>query len=583
MPVLVVYILKLSISLAVVYFFYHFVLRKLTFYTWNRWYLLGYSFLSFFIACFNITPLFQSGLLSYNKAVQFVPLIDFYRGDISAGRGAEAIGQSNWSNWNWCLLIVTMGAVVLSLRLIIQYFSFLKIRSKAELLSENETKIYHVEADIIPFSFGNSIFINKQLHSLDELQEIVRHEFVHVKQKHSIDILWCELLCIVSWYNPFSWLLKRSIRQNLEFIADSKVLESGLNKKEYQYLLLKVIGNNHFSIASKFNFSSLKKRIAMMNKMKTARMHIVKFLFILPLVAVLLIAFRKKEHGANSTRSQLRNVSRTIAPTPASVNDTIPKVKAAKKPVEDDSSDHFEITDKKAVIHLRNGKTEEYDLTDSAQRRSFESSYGTIVSKISQLQKELIVLKRNLVPVAANSDDLAPVSVVAESGETVALSHPVIATTIAPAALTIAPVTVTTANSETVIIAKPAIAVKTSAATVITPVAPTKGVTVVDDNGYTITGDEEVLVTITKNTTTRQLEDLKKQMKDKGYELSFDTPTYNNDGILTHISGTIKSRDGQSDFSASDFEKLILAKVRVNYRTYLRVNIVDKKKPKEVI
>jgi hypothetical protein len=125
--------------------------------------------------------------------------------------------------------------------------------------------------------------------------------------------------------------------------------------------------------------------------------------------------------------------------------------------------------------------------------------------------------------------------------------------------------------------------VNTSAATVITPVAPTKGVTVVDDNGYTITGDEEVLVTITKNTTARQLEDLKKQMKDKGYELSFDTPTYNNDGILTHISGAIKSRDGQSDFSASDFEKLILAKVRVNNRTYLRVNIVDKKKPKVAI
>ncbi len=266
---------------------------------------------------------------------------------------------------------------------------------------------------------------------MDELQEIVRHEFVHVKQKHSIDILWSELLCIVSWYNPFSWLLKRSIRQNLEFIADSKVLEGGMNKKEYQYLLLKVIGNNHFSIAPKFNFSSLKKRIAMMNKMKTARMHIVKFLFILPLVAVLLIAFRKKEHEANSARSQLRNVSRTVALTSTSaVNDTMPKVKAAKKPVKDDSSDHFEITDKKAVIHLRNGKTEEYDLTDSAQRRSYESSYGTIVSKISQLQKELIVLKRNLVPVAANSDELAPVSVITESAETIELSHPKVETTI---------------------------------------------------------------------------------------------------------------------------------------------------------
>ena len=313
MPVLFIYILKLSISLAVVYLFYHFVLRKLTFYNWNRWYLLGYSFLSFFIAFFNITPLFQSGLLNYNKAVQLCHPLIFIVAIFLQAKTRQAISQSNWNNWSLCLFIVVTGAVVLSLRLIIQYFSFLKIRRKAELLSENETKIYQVEADIIPFSFGNSIFINKQLHSLDELQEIIRHEFVHVKQKHSIDILWSELLCIVNWYNPFGWLLKRSIRQNLEFIADSKVLENGMNKKEYQYLLLKVIGNNHFSIASKFNFSSLKKRIAMMNKMKTARMHIVKFLFMLPLVAVLLIAFRKKEQEANSTRSQLRNVSRTIA------------------------------------------------------------------------------------------------------------------------------------------------------------------------------------------------------------------------------------------------------------------------------
>ena len=105
----------------------------------------------------------------------------------------------------------------------------------------------------------------------------------------------------------------------------------------------------------------------------------------------------------------------------------------------------------------------------------------------------------------------------------------------------------------------------------------------VDDNGDVIVGDEEVLVTITKNTTAGQLENFKKQMKDSGYELSFDTPTYNNDGLLTHISGLIKSQDGESDFSASDFEKLILARVRVNYRTYLRIEIIDKKKSKKVI
>ena len=118
------------------------------------------------------------------------------------------------------------------------------------------------------------------------------HEYVHVKQKHTVDILWSEFICIINWYNPFAWLMRHSIRQNLEFIADDSVITTGIDKKNYQYLLLKVIGNNQYSIAQKFNFSSLKKRIAMMNKMKSARVHLIKFLFLLPLIAVLLVAFK---------------------------------------------------------------------------------------------------------------------------------------------------------------------------------------------------------------------------------------------------------------------------------------------------
>ena len=359
MPVLFVYILKLSISLSVVYLFYRFTLHKLTFYSWNRWYLLGYSLFSFFIAFLNITPLFQNGLQQYHRAMQFMPSIDFYGHGISAGRGIVANGQNHWNGWSVCLFILAAGVAALTIRLFIQYFSFLSISRHAALLSDDRPRIYHVEADIMPFSFGNSIFINKRLHSLEELREIVRHEFVHVKQGHSIDILWSELLCIMNWYNPFSWLLKAAIRQNLEFIADGKVLEGAVSKKEYQYLLLKVIGNNHFSIASKFNFSSLKKRIAMMNKMRTTRVHIVKFLFILPLVAVLLIAFRKKEHERNVATSWVEGVPQPAHLTPVAAiynTDTTPKPKKSTKQLTDRNSEKCEITDKKAVIHLHNGK-----------------------------------------------------------------------------------------------------------------------------------------------------------------------------------------------------------------------------------
>ena len=552
MPVLFIYILKLSICLAVVYLFYHIVLRKLTFHSWNRWYLMGYSCFSFFIAFFNITPLFQNGLGHYGKTLQLVPAIDFYNGRITPINTAKDISQSNWSNWDLGLFILITGAVVLSIRLIIQYLSFLKIRSRAQLLSDNKTRVYHVEADIIPFSFGNSVFINKQLHSSDELQEIVSHEFVHVKQRHSIDILWSELLCIISWYNPFSWLLKRSIRQNLEFIADSKVLESGMNKKQYQYMLLKVIGNNHFSIASKFNFSSLKKRIAMMNKMKTARVHMVKFLFILPLVAVLLIAFRKKENAANSRGREFRKTPQEITLSYVRVtydNDTTPKAKSDRKQINDRGIDNVEITDTKAVIHLRNGKTEEYDIRNSSQRRNFESKYGKIIS------------------LSADMREPAPATVVTSAIATTSLSQPTV---------TAAPVIVS-ASGETVLAASPVTSVS-SIATPTVSVSPIKTVSVVDDIDPVI-APEDVLATITKKTTPSELEDFQKQLKEKGYQLRFDKTTYSNLGTLTHVSGSIKSPDGKTgNFSATDFERVIFARVKYNNDNYLRIDVVDKKK-----
>ncbi|WP_315818193.1 hypothetical protein [Paraflavitalea speifideaquila] len=63
-----------------------------------------------------------------------------------------------------------------------------------------------------------------------------------------------------------------------EFIADHQVLQAGLDRKQYQYLLLKVVGVPAFAMSNQFNFSSLKKRIAMMNKMRSAKVHLVKFL-----------------------------------------------------------------------------------------------------------------------------------------------------------------------------------------------------------------------------------------------------------------------------------------------------------------
>jgi len=294
MSLLIQYLLKLSISLAIVWLFYQFILRRLTFYNSNRWYLLSYTLLSFFIPFINISSIIETNSASENELVKFIPSVHQYTiGLEKASNCPVPIWSTSYDKWDWTVFALMIGAGILLLRFIVRYISFIRIRSRSKLISEDGIKIYHVDESIIPFSFGKSVFINCHLHTEAELHEIVRHEFVHVRQHHTIDIIWAELLCIINWYSPFAWLLKRSIRQNLEFIADNKVVENGIDKKQYQYLLLKVIGNNQYSIATKFNFSSLKKRIAMMNKTKSARLEAARFLFLFPVLAIILLAFRK--------------------------------------------------------------------------------------------------------------------------------------------------------------------------------------------------------------------------------------------------------------------------------------------------
>jgi TonB-dependent SusC/RagA subfamily outer membrane receptor len=297
------YLLKLSISLGAVYLFYILVLQRLTFYNLNRRYLLFYSLLCFFIPFTDVTSLLSKNEMDNNKLVNFIPAFNF-SGSTTAAAQAANENSSSLYYWQWGFIVLLIGSFLLLLRLAVQYFSFLKMRNAAELLSNEEVKLYRVKDKIIPFSFNNSIFINHEIENGEELKEIILHEFVHVKQKHTIDILFAEFLCIINWYNPFVWLMRKAIRQNLEFIADNNVLQSGFDRKQYQYLLLKVIGVSQFSITQQFNFSSLKKRIAMMNKLKSAKVHLIKFLFALPLTAILLLAFRDKlGHSANNTKN----------------------------------------------------------------------------------------------------------------------------------------------------------------------------------------------------------------------------------------------------------------------------------------
>ena len=192
--------------------------------------------------------------------------------------------------WELVVLIV-YGVVtcVLLLRFLWQLFSIILLKNNSQTAYIYDTEVYVLTNDEGPFSFFNWIFINPEWHKSDEIEEIMMHELTHCQQLHSIDIIFAELFCVVFWFNPFVWLLKREVRLNLEYLADNSVLANGKDNKEYQYHLLGLTyRKNVATITNNFNVLPIKKRIKMMNKKETKGILKAKYMLYIPLVAMLL-------------------------------------------------------------------------------------------------------------------------------------------------------------------------------------------------------------------------------------------------------------------------------------------------------
>jgi hypothetical protein len=197
--------------------------------------------------------------------------------------------QTNWFNLeNILLAIYGLGALVLFVRLFVQLISILRIRLQGKSQVVQGISIITLEKEITPFSFFNAVFMNPTLHNEHETNQILAHELTHVRQGHSFDVLLSELLSILFWFNPATWLLKREIRQNLEYLADDKVIESGFDSTAYQYHLLQLSYQTpEVKLGNKFNVSPLKKRIIMMNQQKTRKAALLKYSLIVPLALVI--------------------------------------------------------------------------------------------------------------------------------------------------------------------------------------------------------------------------------------------------------------------------------------------------------
>ncbi|MFN8347699.1 MAG: M56 family metallopeptidase [Spirosomataceae bacterium] len=173
--------------------------------------------------------------------------------------------------WDWIGIVYVLVVGLLTLKLLIQLGTLWRLgRNGIRYEPEDGVRLIESAKITAPFSFFQWVFYNPTLHNDDEWAQIWTHECIHVHQWHSIDMLTAEVLKIVFWFNPFAWWHQRLVQETLEFITDRAVLAGGVEKKSYQYHLLRsTLAADKQSFTNSFNASLLKNRIAMMNKSGT--------------------------------------------------------------------------------------------------------------------------------------------------------------------------------------------------------------------------------------------------------------------------------------------------------------------------
>lgn len=224
---------------------------------------------------------------------------------------------------HWMFTLYWAGVAVFGLNLLIQLCLTLYQAYTKPAITDGPYRIIELSGDKVPCSFLNYIFINPEKYDWETYNQILSHEKVHVRQLHSLDILIAELAIVFQWFNPFAWLYRKEIENNLEYLTDEAVLTGEVTDKEsYQVSLLKV-STPHFSlrIATNYNQSLLKKRIMMMNAKKSNVHTLWKYFMLLPLFGCLACALNEP---AVSKNLMLKNKLGTPVNSNAGAKEAIP-------------------------------------------------------------------------------------------------------------------------------------------------------------------------------------------------------------------------------------------------------------------
>ena len=286
------FVFESGFSLTIFTLVYLLFLRRETFFVLNRIYLLATVFFSILLPFvhFQVTSAMPSVMLSevtvtamrYQNLLQTVTVY---------GTKLTSAVEQTIQSIGLIRLVYLTGTAIFMVLFFYRLFQITNLIRNNEIEVKEGIRIVKIDRDTTPFSFFNFVFINRNDVNSKGMKEMLAHEMEHVRQRHSFDVIILEILTIFQWFNPFIWLLKRSIRENHEFLADHGVLKPGVSSAAYRLLLLGSSFEQQPVIANNFNYSLIKIRIKMMTKIKSSKIAAFKLSMGILVTAALLMIF----------------------------------------------------------------------------------------------------------------------------------------------------------------------------------------------------------------------------------------------------------------------------------------------------
>ena len=289
----ILYLIQLNFALVLFYLLYIILFKRDTFLQLRRFYFISgivFSLLYPLLVVPGLSDVFN--IMKYEpNVVETKVFFEAPTMQMIIEQPEEAVNSFSVP-WGQIVTVLYFAITVFFIsRFMWQLILIFRMRVKGQKTSVSGVKVYNLKTDITPFSFFGMIFINTEMHTEEELNQIVIHEHTHVKEKHSLDIMLIEVLLLFSWWSPFVWIFKREMAMNLEYLADKGVLREGVDSREYQYHLLRLTYHETaVQIVNNFNVSQLKQRIMMMNKTRSSTLKLAKYLLMLPMFFVLIAA-----------------------------------------------------------------------------------------------------------------------------------------------------------------------------------------------------------------------------------------------------------------------------------------------------